>query len=178
MKKVSSKLLRKGCEEMSKNYVKDTFEVLMRSETLKRLLWYPPEDILTNTPDPLSLTLPNISDSENFNWKVIEDRILINSKSDDLADVPKCRLYLYLGDVHPTGHRYYIKQDIVIDVLWNELFDNDLRFDSISQTLKSLLVGKQITGIGKMEYYDGMQIGSPKNYSGYRHIFQVGSTKL
>jgi hypothetical protein len=163
---------------LGKNYIKDTFLVLSQDETLKRLLWYPPKNILNNTPDPLSPTLPNINDDEDFYWQVIEDRILLNSKSDDLVDDPKCRLYLYLGDVHPTSHRYYIKQDIVIDILWEELFDNDLRFDSISQTLKSLLVGKQITGIGKMEFYDGMPIGSPKNYSGYRLIFQVGSTKL
>jgi hypothetical protein len=163
---------------VSKNYIKDTFVVLIGSENLKRLLWYPPADILTDTPDPLSPTLPNISLNDEFNWQVIEDRILTTSKSDDLVDDPKCRLYLYLGDVNSTGHRYYIKQDIVIDILWHESFDNDLRFDSISQTLKSLLVGKQITGIGKMEFYDGMPIGSPKNYSGYRFIFQVGSTKL
>jgi hypothetical protein len=152
--------------------------VLINSENLKRLLWYPPEDILTNTPEPLSPSLSNITDNEELNWQIIDDRILLNSKSDDLADEPKCRLYLYLGDVHATNHTHYIKQDIVVDVLWHEIFDADLRFDSISQTLKSFLVGKYITGIGKMEYYDGMPIGSPKNYSGYRHIFQVGSTKL
>lgn len=162
---------------MSKNYIKDVFTVLINDENLKRLLWYPPENILTNTPSPLSPTLPNISDDEELNWTVIEDRILVNSKSDDLVDEPKCRIYLYIGDVHPTGNRFYIKQDIVIDILWEELFDTDLRLDSITQTLKSLLVGKHITGIGKMEYYDGMPIGTPKNYSGYRHIFQVGSTK-
>lgn len=162
---------------MSKNYILDTYNVLISSENLKRLLWYQPEDLLRNIPPPLSPDFPNISDDEELNWKVIDDRILLNSKSDDLADDPKCRIYLYLGDVHPTGHSIYVKQDIVIDVLWNELYDNDLRFVSISQTLKDLLVGKYITGIGRCEYYDGMPINSPKNYSGYRHIFQVGSTK-
>jgi hypothetical protein len=163
---------------MSKNYILDVFNVLKSNENLKRLLWYPPEDILTDTPIPLSPTLPNISDDEELNWRVIDDRILLNSKSDDLADEPKCRIYLYLGDVNPTGHSVFIKQEIIIDVLWNELFDNDLRFDSITQTLKNLLAGKYVTGIGKMEFYDGMPINSPKNYSGYRLIFEVGSTKL
>jgi hypothetical protein len=163
---------------MGKNYIKDTFQVLINSENLKRLLWYPPENFLTLTLHPLSPELPNISDDEELNWQVIDDRILLNSKSDDLATEPKCRLYLYLGDVHSTNNRYYVKQDIVIDVLWHEAFDSELRFDSITQTIKSLLVDQYITGIGKMEYYDGMQINSPKNYSGYRYIFQVGSTKL
>jgi hypothetical protein len=159
---------------MGKNHIKDTFSVLIQDETLKRLLWYPPKDSIN--PDPLSPTLPNISDGD-LNWQVIEDRILINSKSDDLAENPKCRIYLYLGDVNSTGHLVMVKQEIVIDVLWHELFDNDLRFDSISQRLNDLLVGKHITGIGRMTYYDGMPINSPKNYSGYRHLFQVGSTK-
>jgi hypothetical protein len=163
---------------VSKNYIKDVFSVLIIDENLKRLLWYPPENILTETLSPLSPTLPNISDDEELNWQVIEDRILLNSKSDDLADDPKCRIYLYLGDVNTTGHSVFIKQEIIVDVLWNELYDTDLRFDSITQSLKRLLVGKYITGIGKMEYYDGLPIGTPKNYSGYRHIFQVGSTKL
>ena len=160
---------------MSKNYIKDAFDVLIGSETLKRLLWYPPRD--TDNFDPLSPLLPNISDDDELNWQVIEDRILLNSKSDDLAENEKCRVYLYLGDVNSTNHPIYVKQEIVIDVLWHELFDNDLRFNSITQELKSLLSNKQITGIGKMEYNDGMPINAPKNYSGYRHIFQVGSTK-
>lgn len=152
--------------------------VLSQDETLKRLLWYPPQDLSKNIIDaPLSSDLPNISNNEELNWQVIEDRILLNSKSDDLVDDPKCRIYLYLGDVNSTSHSVFIKQEIVIDILWHEVFNADLRFDSITQTLKSLLVGKHITGIGKMEYYDGMPIGTPKNYSGYRHIFQVGSTK-
>jgi hypothetical protein len=163
---------------LSKNYIKDTFLVLSQDETLKRLLWYPPENILTDTPSPLSPTLPNISNDEELNWRVIDDRILLNSKSDDLANNEKCRLYLYLGDVNTTSHSVFIKQEIIIDVLWHELYDNDLRFDSITQTLKNLLAGKYVTGIGKMEFYDGMPINSPKNYSGYRLIFEVGSTKL
>jgi hypothetical protein len=162
---------------MSKDYIKDVFMVLIGDEKLKRLLWYPPENILTNTPDPLSPTLPDISNDDDTNWKVIEDRILRTSKSDDLADEPKCRVYLYLGDVVPTSHSVYVKQNIVIDVLWNEVFDIDQRSNSIALCLKDILVNKYITGMGKMMYEDGNPINSPKNYSGYRHIFQVGSTR-
>lgn len=175
-KKESSKLLRKGCDEVSKNYIKDTFDVLIASENLKRLLWYPPEDLLTDTPNPLSPELPNLSDDEYLNWKVIEDRILLNSKSDDLVDDPKCRIYLYLGSRNRTNNPMYVNQEIIIDVLWHELFDMDLRLESISETLQQLLVGKYVTGIGKMSYDDGFPINTPKNYSGYRHIFQVGSS--
>lgn len=162
---------------MSKNYIKDTFQVLISSENLKRLLWYPPEDLTTDTPDPLSPTLPNISMNEILNWEIIEDRILLNSKSDDLVDTEKCRLYLYLGDRRPSENARMVKQEIIIDFLWHELFDNDLRFDSITKTLNRLLVNKRITGVGKMTYLEGHTIGTPKNYSGYRHIFGVGSVK-
>lgn len=163
---------------MSKNYIEDTFNVLIGSENLKRLLWYPPADILTNIPDPLSLELPNISDDENINWKVIEDRILLTSKSDDLANEPKCRVYLYLGNRRPSSdNMLMVKQEIIIDVLWHELFDNDLRFDAVSKTLNRLLLNKRITGVGKMTYYNGDNINAPQNYQGYRHIYQVGSRK-
>jgi len=163
---------------MSKNYIKDTFDVLISSEKLKRLLWYPPENLIDNTPNPLSLApaLPNISDNEELNWRVIDDRILLNSKSDDLAKDAKCRIYLYLGGRNMTSNPMFVTQEIIVDVLWNELFDNDLRFDSITETLQQLLIGKYITGIGKMSYYDGSPINTPKNYSGYRHIYLVGSS--
>jgi hypothetical protein len=177
MKKALSKLLQKGCDVMSKNYIKDVFDVLISSENLKRYLWYPPEDILNDTPTPLSPTLPNISDNEELNWQVIEDRILLNSKSDDLANEHKCRLYLYLGD-RPSENVRMVKQEIIIDVLWHEMFDDDFRFDSITKMLNRLLINQRITGVGKMSYIEGMGIGTPKNYSGYRHIFSVGSVKV
>jgi hypothetical protein len=160
---------------LSKNYILDVYTVLINSEKLKRLLNYPPEDILNNTPDPLSPTLPNISDDEELNWKVIDDRILLSAKSDDLVDEPKCRIYLYLGDRNKTNVRIFENQEIIIDVLWHELFDNDLRIDSISKTLDSLLLNKRITGWGRMEFNDGYPIQVPiKNYSGYKIIYQVG----
>lgn len=163
---------------LGKNYIKDVFDVLINSETLKRLLWYPPEDMLNNIPDPLSPILPNISDDEKLNWKVIEDRILLNSKSDDLVEEPKCRIYLYLGKRRPSRNVKMVKQEIIIDILWHELFDNDFRFNSITKSINRMLINKRITGVGKMAYLDGDDIGAPKNYSGYRHIFSVGSVKI
>jgi hypothetical protein len=162
---------------MKKNHIKDTYKVLINSEELKRLLWYPPEDILTNTPPPLSPTLPNISDDEDLNWKIIDDRILLNSKSDDLVENKKCRIYLYSGSKNPSENSAVAVQDIIIDVLWHELFDKDLRSNSIEEVLSNLLNHKRITGIGKMKYADGDPISAPKNYQGYRHIFQVGTRK-
>jgi hypothetical protein len=162
---------------LSKNYIKDVFQVLIASENLKRLLWYPPEDILTNTPSPLSPTLPNISDDEELNWRVIDDRILLNSKSDDLVDEPKCRIYFYLGDRNKTDVRIFENQEIIIDVLWHKLFDNDMRIDSISKTIDSLLLNQRITGWGRMQFSDGHVISTPKNYQGYRYIYQVGVMK-
>jgi hypothetical protein len=162
---------------MSKDYIKDVYMVLINSETLKRLLWYPPEDILNNIPNPLSPTLPNISDDEDKNWKVIEDRILKNDKNDDLVKEPKCRIYLYLGSRDRTDTSSIASQKIIIDVLWNDLFDKDDRSLSIERELRRLIVGKRITGIGKMKYYTGDSIGAPPNYQGYRHVYEVGSLK-
>jgi hypothetical protein len=162
---------------MSKNYILDVFTVLIGSEKLKRLLWYPPENILNNTPDPLSPILPDISANDELNWQCIEDRILLNSKSDDLAETPKCRIYLYLGGRNRTNSPLFEDQEIIIDVLWHETFDKDLRFSSISSTLDNLLIGKRITGMGKLKFYDGYQINAPQNYSGYHLVYQVGCMK-
>lgn len=159
---------------MSKNYVKDFYAVLIQSEELKRLLWYPPEDLATNTPPPLSADLPNISDDEELNWKCIEDRIMLNSKSDDLVDSEKCRIYLYLGTRRPSN-RVFSEQEIIIDVLWHEKFEEDFRFDSITKTLGKLLVDQRITGVGRVRYSDGRPINAPKNYQGYRHVYEFGS---
>jgi hypothetical protein len=82
-----------------------------------------------------------------------------------------------LGERTRTNTPLFEDQKIVIDVLWHELFDNDLRFNSISSILDNLLVGKRITGMGKMRFYDGFQINTPKDYSGYRLIYQVGCMK-
>lgn len=153
--------------------------VLINNENLKRLLWYPPEDILTNTPNPLSTSLPNISDNEDLNWEVIEDRILLNSKSDDLVENKKCRLFLYLGNRRNDGNNKAVaNQEIIIDVLWHESFESDFRFDQITKTLSKLLIGQKITGIGKMRYNDGKPISAPQNYQGYRHIYDIGSVKV
>lgn len=162
---------------MGKDYIKDTYSVLINSENLKRLLWYEPRDLIHNDYDPLSPELPNISDEEDLNWQVIDDRILKNTKSDDLADTKKCRLYLYLGGRDRTENSSIASQKIIIDVLWHEVFDKDNRSSSIEKELRNLLVGKRITGIGKMRYYDGDPINAPKGYQGYRHIYEVGSLK-
>ncbi|MEL3959399.1 hypothetical protein NST17_19800 [Caldifermentibacillus hisashii] len=162
---------------MSKDYIGDVFSVLISSERLKRLLWYRPENMLTETPDPLSSILPNISDDEELNWRVIEDRILRNSKTDDLVDNEKCRIYLYLGSRDRTDNMSIASQKIIIDLFWHDIFDEDNRSELVEKELRRLLVGKRITGIGKMKYYDGGLINAPKNYQGYRHVYEVGSFK-
>jgi hypothetical protein len=162
---------------MSKDYIKDVYTVLISSENLKRLLWYHPEDMLTDNPPPLSPTLPDISSDEEINWKVIDDRIIKNYKTDDLATDQKCRLYLYLGSRDRTDNSSIASQKIIVDILWHDIFENDNRSSLIEKELRKLLVGKRITGIGKMKYYDGDPISAPPNYQGYRHIYEVGSLK-
>lgn len=162
---------------MGKDYLKDVYIVLINSEKLKRLLWYLPENLLTGNPPPLSPSLPNISDDEGLNWQVIEDRIIKNSKDDDLVGNQKCRIYLYLGSRDRTDNSSIASQKIIIDVLWHDIYENDERASLIEKELRKLLVGKRITGIGKMKYYDGDPISAPQNYQGYRHVYEVGSLK-
>ncbi|MDF2791189.1 MAG: hypothetical protein K0S80_4291, partial [Neobacillus sp.] len=103
--------------------------------------------------------------------------IIKNSKTDDLAENQKCRLYLYLGSRDKTENSSIASQKIIIDILWHDVFENDDRSSLIEKELRRLLVGKRITGIGKMKYYDGDPINAPQNYQAYRHVYEIGSLK-
>ena len=162
---------------MGKDYIKDVYTVLIKSERLKRLLHYPPKDLSTDTLDPLSPNLPNISDDEELNWKVIDESIFKVTKADDLVETAICRIYVYLGSRDRSENSSIASQKLNIDVFWHDEFDKDNRGRLIEQEICKLLVGKRITGIGKMKYYDGDPFTAPKNYQAYHHVFEFGSLK-
>jgi hypothetical protein len=105
---------------------------------------------------------------------------MFTPKTDDLTpDKPMCRIFLYAGRRTPDRGNYGISdQEVVIDLLIHESFENgDLRSYRIGDRLNKLLVAENITGVGKINYYRGTPISSPRSYIGYQHVYEFGSVK-
>jgi hypothetical protein len=155
----------------------DIYKIFINDETLLRLLYYPPKNLATNTPDPLSPTLTNILDMPlDEKWAIIDDRILLTPKTDDLT-TPKCRLLFYAGRRTTTSNYYYANQEIICDILVHFDYEKDQRSMWISDRINELLVRERITGIGKMDYIGGGQIRAVDNYVGYQNKYEFGSGK-
>jgi hypothetical protein len=165
---------------MYKN-IQDILKVLWNDEELLRLLTYLPENILTNTPDPLDSTLENISDRTiEEQWRIRNDSIMLTPKDDDLVENRKCRLFVYLGDREPDRGNYQVaNQEMIIDILCHSDFENgDMRTARIGDRLNELFALERVTGIGKTDYVRGSIISrTPSQYVGYRHIYVFGATK-
>jgi hypothetical protein len=165
---------------MYKN-IQDILNVLWYDEELLRLLVYMPENILTNTPDPLDSSLENILEkSIEEQWKIRNEVIMLTPKDDDLVENRKCRLFVYLGDREPNRGNYHIAtQELVVDILCHSDFENgDMRTTRIGDRLNELFAMERVTGFGKTDYVRGTIISrTPSQYVGYRHIYSFGGMK-
>lgn len=158
----------------------DILNVFRNDEKLLRLLYYPPENLATETLDPLDPTLPNILDIDKNKLKEIRnEHIMKSAKADDLDEKQLCRIYVYPGRRDPSDNNYLVcGQEIVIDILCHNSFENeDLRSMRISDELNKLLVHERLTGMGKMEYVRGIPRSAPTEYIGYQHIYRFWATK-
>lgn len=154
----------------------DIVKLLYHDEELLRLLYYPPTNF-SNIPDPLDPSLQDMIDLD-ADWKIRLDRIMKTSKSDDLETNEICRIYVYAGRREPTKNYHVADQEVVVDVLCHNDFENgDLRSLRISDRVNELLVLERVTGMGKMDYVGGNPINAPSNYSAFRHHYKFGSTK-
>lgn len=152
------------------------YQKLSNDEELLRLLYYPPEDIVKGIKDPLDSSLPNIlSLPVNKIYEIKNDRVKKTPKSDDLEDKQICRIYIYSGRRNPNNGNYLLAdQKIIIDCLIHNSFqEGDLRLERVSDRINKLLVHGRIVGIGEMEYDDGDLISAPKEYIGFRHIYNI-----
>lgn len=175
--KVSNSILEK--------IVQDAYDVLIGDETLLRLLHYPPKDLRTGQPDPLSNELPNIIVSDNNDidgienmWNVIDRHVLDSSKSDDLEVNELCRIYVYLGRSRTYPRNSLVaRQEIVFDVLCHNRYDKDSRIETISDRITKLIFNKRLSGIGKVKYKDSYNINAPKEYQAVRHLYETARAK-
>jgi hypothetical protein len=151
--------------------LRDIYLMFINDEILLRLLYYPPEDPL----DPAKEDILSKSDK----WSIIDDRIVLTSKVDDLEEgsVEKCRLLLFPGRRGNTNNYALANQEIVIDLLVHFKYEKDQRLEWISDRVNELICHEKVTGVGEMKFKDGNPISAPKNYIGYRLKYEFGSVK-
>ncbi len=159
--------------------VESTYKKLINDERLLRLLHYPPENFVDNTPPPISDKLPDIlKKSEKEYWQIVDEHVYRRTKADDLQNKKICRIYIYAGNKKTTRNMRVSKREIVIDVFCNHDYEVDYRIESIADRLSELLFLKRIEGgMGVIEYKNGYEFVAPNGYEAYRHIYVVGETK-
>lgn len=154
--------------------LRDVVKVFRSDESLLRLLYYPAQNLITNTKDPLDASLPNIlSMNEEKLWQIRDKTIYTISKGDDLETEPLCRIYLYAGRRNPDRNYLLANQEITVEIFIHNEYEKDLRSLRVSDRVNELLISQHITGIGKVEYVQGFPINAPNDYVAYRHNYEI-----
>lgn len=154
-----------------RKHSKDIEKILINDETLLRLLYYKPQNRLD---DPLSLTKSNILDMAN-KWDIIDDRIVSAPKFEDLetGTEPKCRLLFYPAYGRSTNNNYlFSNQEYKFEIYVHFDYQIDKRLEWISDRINELMFNQRITGHGKVEFKDRRDVSAPKNYLGFRLIYE------
>src|SRR5690625_1227435 len=153
--------------------IRDIYQTFLNDEELLRLLYYPPENLAENRPNPLDESLPNILDMDlDKLWSIRDDTILLTSKTDDLDVEPKCRLLFYAGRRTPTHNYLVADQTIVCDILCHFDYERDQRSRWISGRVNELIVRSRVTGRGEVDYVRGEPISDAKKYIRERHTYE------
>lgn len=161
--------MRQSFEEIYKTFTSD--------ETLLRLLYYKSNDITDNPLDPYK---PNILQMDEYQrWGIINDVIKNHPTVDGLDTQPKCRILFYAGQRVPTNNYQMSDQEVVIDVIVHNSFEEvDFRSSWICDRISELLSNEKKWGIGKTFFSHGSPIGVPDNYIGYRLQYSFGSIQI
>jgi hypothetical protein len=158
-----------------KKYTLDIFNHLITDEELLRLLHYKPTNRLDNPLDPSKSDI--LTKPEDTKWQIIDDCIMTAPKTSDLEQESKCRLFIYPGVRQPTnGNFLSASQQFNFDIFTHADFQNvDLRNEWICQRISDLVFGEKLTGAGKIVFKGGQPINAPKDYQGYRLVYEFGS---
>lgn len=161
--------------------IQDILNVLWYDEDLLRLLHYSPEDIRTDTLDPLDPSLPNLLDKDELElWDIRNDVIMLTPKDDDLIENQKCRIFVYLGDRYSDRGNYQIaNQNVIFDVICHADYENgDMRSARIGDRLNELFALERVTGIGKMDFVKTRIITRvPSQYVAYQFVYEFSGMK-
>lgn len=156
--------------------INSIFNILINDEQLLRLLWYKPKSKTGN--DPLDSSLPNILEMNDY-WDIVNHRIMLVDKINDLEADPLCRIYISAGRRKPKFENYLMAtQEIGISILTHEDYEVDMRSIWISDRLNELLSLEYITGaIGRLDYKSGSPYDAPLQYRQYTHVYEYTTDK-
>ena len=157
--------------------INSVYQILVNDEELLRLLWYLPKRI--TGVDPLSPTIPNIKTMSNY-WDIVEQRIMLVEKINDLEETPLCRLYITAGRRRGVFSNYLLAtQEIAINLYTHEDYEVDMRSVWISDRINELLaLQKDVNGvIGQIDYVAGNPRVAPIQYKRYEHIYEYTTGK-
>lgn len=158
-----------------KKYYDDIFKVLINDEELLRLLYYKPIDRLDN---PLDGRKQNVlSKPVDEYWTIVDDRIVSAPKFNDIEkpdDIPKCRLFFYLGHGRTGENHLFSRQEIVFEIYVHFDFESmDRRCALICDRLDKILNFQSITGFGKIYPVKRDPLVVLDNYIGFRLIYEI-----
>lgn len=156
--------------------VNNIYQLLIEDEDLMRLLWYLPQQFTGK--DPLDIALLNVKDMADY-WDIVNNRILLAEKENDLLENPICRLYISAGRRRPVFNSYLLAtQEIVISMYVHEDYELDMRSAWISDRINELIALEYIEGsIGKMDFVAGNARVAPLQYRRYDLLFEYTTSK-
>lgn len=156
--------------------VNNIYQLLINDEELLRLLWYKP--IQLEGIDPLDTALLNVKDMADY-WDIVNNRIMLAEKENDLINDPICRLYISAGRRRPVFNNYLLAtQEIVISMYVHEDYELDGRSNAISDRVSELIALEYVNGsIGKIDFVGGNARVAPVQYRRYDLIFEYTTNK-
>ncbi|MCA1021645.1 hypothetical protein [Halobacillus litoralis] len=160
-----------------REYLQEFYKLFSTDEILLRLLHYKPEDSMD---DPLSPNKPNILDMPiQDRYEIIDTLMKFTPTTEDLTKKSStCRLFFYPSRRGNTTNYAIADQNIKFDVFVHMDFnDKDMRLAWICDHINDLLFDKHITGMKKLSFVGGNEIGAPEGYTAFQLIYNVGSHK-
>lgn len=163
--------------------VNNIYQLLINDEELMRLLWYLPKQFTGK--DPLegmnisNVELLDVKDMADY-WDIVNNRILLAEKENDLLENPICRLYISAGRRRPVFNSYLLAtQEIVISMYVHEDYELDMRSAWISDRINELIALEYIEGSmnQRMEFVAGNARVAPLQYRRYDLIFEYTASK-
>ncbi|MED1863231.1 hypothetical protein P4V41_07165 [Fictibacillus nanhaiensis] len=158
-----------------KKYTLDISNRFYNDEIILRLLHYKPKNRLDDPLDPSKNDI--LSKDEDEKWDIIDAHIMTAPKISDLEKKAMCRLFIYPGVRRPTDKNFlFANQQFNFDVLTHSDFQNmDLRNEWICERVNELVFGQRIAGLGQVLFKGGQPINAPKDYQGYRLVYEFAS---
>lgn len=157
--------------------INNIYQLLINDEELLRLLWYKP--IQLEGIDPLDTALLNVKDMADY-WDIVNNRIMLAEKENDLINDPICRLYISAGRRRPVFNNYLLAtQEIVISMYIHEDYELDGRSNAISDRVSELIALEYVEGAmnQRMEFVAGNARVAPIQYRRYDLIFEYTASK-